>query len=808
MERYICIHGHFYQPPRENAWLESVEMQDSAYPYHDWNERVTAECYAPNTASRILDSEGYITQIVNNYAKISFNFGPTLLAWLEVNVPDIYQAILDADQESQAAFSGYGSAIAQAYNHMIMPLANRRDKYTQVLWGARDFEQRFKRKPEGMWLPETAVDLETMDILAEMGIRFSILAPHQARRVRQIGSDTWQDVANAAIDPTMAYKINLPSGRGLNLFFYNGPISRGVAFEDLLTSGENFAHRLAETFSKETARYQVVHIATDGETYGHHHRFGDMALAYALHHIKTEDLAQITNYAEYLEKHPPTHEVEINEHTSWSCPHGIERWRSDCGCNAGRNPKWNQAWRAPLREAFDWLRDTLAPQYEAKAREFLKDPWAARDDYIGIILNRSPENIRGFLERHGTHELSKAEQITVLKLLELQRHTLLMYTSCGWFFDELSGIETVQVIQYAGRAVQLAQELFGDDIERNFLERLKMAKSNIRKHGDAHRIYDSFVKPAMVDLTKVAAHFAVSSLFEEYGEHAQVYCYHVDLEDYQTSTAGKPKLALGRARVTSAITRESDVLSFGVLHFGDHNVNAGVRAYKSQEDYQAMLQELSQTFSSADFPEVIRLLDKHFGTSTYSIKDLFRDEQRKVLDSILQSALSEIEAAYYQVYEHHYPPMRFLSELGNPVPKSFHSAAEFILNSELRKVVSSDTLDLERLQSLLDETQTWQVALDTEGLSYLLQQTLEKMMARLATSPEDIDFLKLLLTAAEMLPKLPFPIDLWRVQNLYHGLLKSSYSEFQNRSQQGDESAREWLALFVSLGQQLSIRVG
>ncbi len=808
MERYICIHGHFYQPPRENAWLESVEMQDSAYPYHDWNERVTAECYAPNTASRILDSEGYITQIVNNYAKISFDFGPTLLSWMEVNVPDAYQAVLAADRESQSAFSGHGSAIAQAYNHMIMPLANRRDKCTQVLWGIRDFEHRFQRKPEGMWLPETAVDLETLEILAEMEIRFTILAPHQAKRVRQIGSDTWQDVGNATIDPTMAYEIKLPSGRKLNLFFYNGPISRQVAFEDLLTSGDNFAHRLADAFSKEPTWPQIVHVATDGETYGHHHRFGDMALAYALHHIETDGLAQITNYGEYLEEHPPTHEVEINEHTSWSCPHGIERWRSDCGCNAGRNPKWNQAWRAPLREAFDWLRDTLVPQYGARAREFLKDPWAARDDYIEVILNRSPENVQDFLKRHGSRELGEAEKITVLKLLELERHALLMYTSCGWFFDELSGIETVQVIQYAGRAVQLAQELFGDDIEHNFLERLGMAKSNISKHGDGHLIYDSFVKPAMVDLTKVAAHFAVSSLFEEYGEQAEIYCYHIDLEDYQAFVAGKPKLALGRTKVTSAITRESEVLSFGVLHFGDHNVNAGVRAYQSQEVYQMMLQELSQTFSRADFPEVIRLLDKHFGTSTYSIKNLFRDEQRKVLDNILQSALVEIEAAYYQVYEHHYPPMRFLSELGTPIPKSFHSAAEFILNSELRKVVSGDTLDLERLRSLLDETQTWQVELDTEGLSYLLQQTLERMMARLVTNPEDTDFLKQVLAAAEMLPALPFPVDLWRVQNLYHEILKASYPEFQKRAQQGDGSAREWLGLFVSLGQQLSIRVG
>jgi alpha-amylase/alpha-mannosidase (GH57 family) len=808
MERYICIHGHFYQPPRENAWLETIEMQDSAYPYHDWNERVNAECYAPNTASRILDSEGYITQIANNYAKISFDFGPTLLAWMEVNTPDVYQAVLDADGESQRAFSGHGSAIAQAYNHMIMPLASQRDRYTQVLWGLRDFEHRFQRKPEGMWLPETAVDLETLEILAEKGIRFTILAPHQARRVRRIGSDSWQDVDNGAIDPTMAYEIKLASGRSLNLFFYNGPISRQVAFEDLLNSGDSFAQRLASAFSPEAAWPQLVHVATDGETYGHHHRFGDMALAYALHHIESQGLAKITNYGEYLERHPPTHQVEINEQTSWSCPHGIERWRSDCGCNAGRNPKWHQAWRAPLREAFDWLRDSLAPRYQDKAQEFLKGPWAARDDYIEVILDRSPENVQAFLGRYGTRDLAEAERVSVLKLLELQRHVMLMYTSCGWFFDELSGIETVQAIQYAGRAVQLAQELFGDDIERNFLERLGLARSNIPEYGDGHRIYDRFVKPAVVNLTKVAAHFAVSSLFEEYGEQAEIYCYHVGIEDHQTFTAGRPKLALGRARVTSTITGESDTLSFGVLHLGDHNVNAGVRTYQSQEAYQAMLSELNQTFSSADFPEIIRLLDRHFGTSTYSIKDLFRDEQRKVLDSILQSALSEIEAAYQQVYEHYYPPMRFLSELGNPIPKSFHSAAEFILNSGLRRVISGDALDLERLKGLLDETRAWQVELDSEGLSYLMQQTLERMTAGLAASPEDTDLLKRLLAAVEMLPRLPFPIDLWKVQNLYHGLLKSRYPEFQERAQQADEGAREWLGLFASLGQKLSIRVG
>ena len=808
MERYICIHGHFYQPPRENAWLEYIEMQDSAYPYHDWNERVTAECYAPNTASRILDSEGYITQIVNNCNKMSFDFGPTLLAWMEEKAPDVYQTILEADRETQQTFSGHGSALAQAYNHMIMPLANRRDKYTQVMWGIRDFEHRFGRKPEGMWLPETAVDLETLDILAELGIKFTILAPHQAKRVRQIGTDAWDDISNATIDTTMAYEIKLPSGQKINLFFYDGPIARNVAFEDLLNSGDNFARRLGDAFSEERAWPQLVHIATDGETYGHHHRFGDMALAFALHYIESNGLARITNYGEYLEKHPPTHEVEIIENTSWSCTHGIERWRSDCGCNAGRNPKWNQAWRTHLREAMDWLRDTLFPKYEEKAHEFLKDPWAARDDYIEIIFDRSPKNVQGFLDRHRTRELNESETVTVLKLLELQRHAMLMYTSCGWFFDELSGIETVQVIQYAGRAVQLAEELFGDDVELHFLERLELAKSNIKEHGDGRRIYDKFVKPAIVDLTKVMAHFAISSIFEQYGEQAEICCYHMDVEDYQSAVAGKPKLAVGRVKATSNITKESATLSFGVLHFGDHNVNACVREYHGEEDYQTMLQELTQTFSTADFPAVIRLLDKHFGISTYSIKDLFLDEQRKVLDNILESALSDIEAAYYQVYEHYYPPMRFLSELGNPIPKSFQSAAEFILNSGLRKAISADTLDLERIRSLLDETQTWEVELDTEGLSYLLQRTLERMMARLVTTPDDIDFLMGLLAAAEMLHMLPFPVDLWEVQNLYHEMLKSIYPEFQTRAQQGDKSAQECLNQFASLGQQLSMRVG
>jgi alpha-amylase/alpha-mannosidase (GH57 family) len=479
MERYVCIHGHFYQPPRENPWLEEVELQDSAYPYHDWNERVAAECYGPNSASRILDGEGSILEIVNNYSKMSFNFGPTLLSWMERHQPETYEAVLEADRLSMERFGGHGSAMAQVYNHMIMPLANRKDKVTQVLWGVRDFEKRFGRFPEGMWLPETAVDIETLGVLADAGIRFTILGPQQANRVRRIEREgEWVDVGGGKIDPTMAYLCLLPSGKTMTLFFYDGPISKGIAFEGLLGSGEGFAQKLANAFNDQRGWPQLVHAAADGETYGHHHRFGDMALAYCLHSIESNHLAKITNYGEYLGLFQPTHVVEVFDNSSWSCVHGVERWRSDCGCNSGRSG-WNQQWRKPLREAMDELRDNLVSVYEWQVSKFLKSPWEARDHYIDVVLDRSPDKIEAFLQKEAVRELTREEKVKVLKLLEAQRNGMLMQTSCGWFFDELSGVETTQVLQYAARAVQLTEESLGISLEPDYLRALEKAPSNI-----------------------------------------------------------------------------------------------------------------------------------------------------------------------------------------------------------------------------------------------------------------------------------------------------------------------------------------
>ncbi|MBZ0170574.1 Glycosyl hydrolase family 57 [Candidatus Methylomirabilis lanthanidiphila] len=807
MERYICIHGHFYQPPRENPWLEAIELQDSAYPYHDWNERITRECYAPNATSRILSGEGRIMRIVNNYANISFDIGPTLLAWLQEKAPHVYRAILDADRQSQKTFSGHGSALAQAHSHIILPLANRRDKAAQVYWGIRDFEHRFGRKPEGMWLPETAADIETLDILAECGIRFTILAPHQASRVRLIGRRAWRNVSDGRIDPTMAYQLYLPSRRKLNIFFYDGPISHAVAFERLLTKGEDLAHRIVSGFSDARTWPQLAHIATDGETYGHHHRFGDMALAYALHYIESNNLARLTNYGEYLERHPPTHQVQIVEQTSWSCAHGVERWRSDCGCNSGGHPGWNQAWRAPLREAMDWLRDTLAPRYEEEGRRMLKNPWAARNDYIEVILDRSPESLERFLNRHTARELSEAEQITALKLLELQRHAMLMYTSCGWFFDELSGIETVQVIQYAGRAIQLAEELFGDSYEAPFLDRLQRARSNLPEHQDGRRVYEKFVKPAMIDLHTVGAHYVMSSLFNTYGEPAKAYCYSVDCEDHRIIEAGRTKLAVGRVRVTCGITRESARLSFGVLHMGDHNLNCGIRTFQDQEADHAMAQELAETFSRADLPEVIRLLDRHFGASIYSLKSLFLDEQRKVFHLILESTMAEAEASYRQLYEHHAPLMHFLSTLGMPLPKVFYAAAEIVLNTDLRRSFQEEAPDRDRIQALLTDARMWRVELDTSGLGYTLKQTIDRLAEEFRVQPADIPLLQRLEVMVSLARALPFEVDLWEVQNVYSELLQWAYPALRDKRDQGDAEAQEWVSHFVSLGEALGIVV-
>jgi alpha-amylase/alpha-mannosidase (GH57 family) len=803
-DRFLCVHAHFYQPPRENPWLESVEVQDSAYPYHDWNERVTAECYAPNAASRMLNADGRIRTIVNNYLQISFNFGPTLLSWMEEKSAALYSSIQATDRVSLSRHSGHGSAIAQAYNHMIMPLANPRDRQTQVIWGIRDFEHRFGRAPEGMWLPEGAVDLQTLDVLAAHGIRFTILSPFSAKRVRRINGTKWKDVSGGQIDPSRAYKISLPSGRAIGVFFYDGPASRAVAFEDILASGEAFAHRLLGTYSDARSGPQLAHIATDGETYGHHKAHGDMALAYALHYIESNGLARLTNYGEFLELFPPTHEAEIFENSSWSCSHGVERWRADCGCNSGGHDGWNQSWRAPLRQAFDWLRDTASPLYEERAAQLFHDPWAARDDYIRVILDRSRKNVSEFLQHHLKIKRSAEQEILALRLLELQRHLMLMYTSCGWFFDEISGIEAVQVIQYAGRAVQLADALdLSRDLENEFVERLSQAKSNVPEHADGKKIYETFVKPSMLDLKRVGAHYAVSSLFEDFGPETRVYCYDVSRRDIRPLLSGKTKLIAGRAEIRSAITWESADLSFGVVHLGDHLISGGVRDYAGPEAYERTLNDITGAFGSGDFTELMRVVDRAYGIETNTLRVLFRDEQRRIVREILAAPLAEAELAYRQLFENRVPLMHFLSALNFPPVRALQVAAEFTLNADFRAAIESDDRNIPQTRAVLDEIRKIGVPLDSTTAEFALRGKLEQIAAEFRMNPSRMDLLQRLDASVELALSLPFPVHFWKIQNEYFEVLK----DFYPKARKSPKAAEKWLALFQKLGNELSFRI-
>ncbi|WP_028845016.1 DUF3536 domain-containing protein [Thermodesulfovibrio thiophilus] len=807
MERYICIHGHFYQPPRENPWLEYVELQDSAYPYHDWNERITAECYEPNTASRILDPEWMVVDIVNNYSKISFNFGPTLLSWMEKKQPEAYEAIIEADKFSRERFSGHGSAIAQAYNHMIMPLANRQDKYTQVLWGIEDFKKRFGRYPEGIWLPETACDTETLEVLAEFGIKFTILAPRQAKRARKIKSGArWFDVSDGKIDPSTAYLCRLPSGKTISIFFYDGPISQDLAFGGLLVNGETFAQRLVSAFNESRQWNQIVHIATDGETYGHHQKFGDMALAYCLHLIESQSLANITNYAEYLAKNPPTHQVEIFDNSSWSCIHGIERWRENCGCNTGRFSGALQAWRKPLREGMDWLRDFLIPLYEERARNYLKDPWNARNEYIHVILDRNKDNVEQFFRENALRELSFEEKKDVLKLLEIQRNAMLMYTSCGWFFDEISGLETTQVMRYAARVIQLAEEIFDVSVEKEYLQFLEKAPSNIPEFENGAKVYEMFVKPSMLDLLRVGAHYSISSLFKEYPQSTQILCYQAENEFYEKTEAGKLKLVVGKTKIKSEITWDEDLFSFAVLHLGDHNVNGGIRKFIGDESFSSMHREIRESFDKGDIPEVIRLMDRHFETNNYSLWHLFKDEQRKILHQVVSPVFESVEMSFRKIYEDNYSLMNFFHSLQIPLPKPLAVTAEYVINKDLKRIFENE-LDIEKLESLIKELKKWSIEIDKAIITFVSTSWLNSFLEKIKQQPEEISYIEKVEKILSLLKSLNIEPDIWKLQKEILFIGKNISSLMKERALKGDDFANRWIEVFQALCNYLKVKI-
>jgi alpha-amylase/alpha-mannosidase (GH57 family) len=734
LNRAIVIHGHFYQPPRENPWLESVEVQDSAAPFHDWNERVTAECYAPNTAARRVDEQNRVLDIGNNFEKISFNIGPTLFAWLERHRPDVYAKIIEADRASVEA-RGHGNACGQVFNHMIMPLSTRRDKVTQVRWGIEDFRARFGREPEGLWLPETAVDNESLEVLAEAGVKFTILAPHQAHRVRPLDTEAWED-AGGGIDPSRAYRWQGPRGLSLAVFFYDGHISRAIAFERLLERAENLVAWLNAAFSDARTWPQLVHCATDGETYGHHSRFGEMALAAAVQQIEAEGTATLTNYAAFLAANPPTHEVEIREQTSWSCAHGIERWRADCGCRTRGD--WHQRWRAPLRDALDWLRDQIDPFFEARASAHLKDPWAARDDYAAVLLDRRPERLDAFFAAHARGQLDPAARVEARRLLELERNRLLMYTSCGWFFDEISAIEPVQILRYAAMALQYINDLGGGRLEDEFVRRLAAAPSNVPEMRDGGEVYRRLIRPTAVNLSRVVTHYAITGLLDEYPADARIYAYRVERLDEARETADGTTLAVAHVRVSSETTGETREMMSALAHFGGHDFSCGVRTWDDQATYDALKSDLLARCARQSVADLVRGLDEYFPGGLSSLSHLFLDERRRVLANVIRATLERHEETYREIWEENRKLVHYLRDVDAPIPEALAIIARHVLEQqvsvELQSLPNLAAIP-DRVVAIVDEAKALGLTLDLMPQRFIMQHAVARALALVAESP-------------------------------------------------------------------------
>jgi len=815
---YVVIHGHFYQPPRENPWIEKIEEEVSARPFHDWNTRIAAECYIPNSCARIYDGGGRILDIVNNYAKLSFNFGPTLLAWLEENASFAYERLQAADRQSLSRL-GHGNAIAQAYNHMILPLANPRDRETEVIWGLKDFQYRFGREAEAMWLPETAVNYDTLASLAAHGMKYVILSPYQARRVRPLEGGTWEKVEAQTLDTTQAYRCFLPASpdapgepRQIDVFFYDGGVASDLSFGDLLRDSTHLVARLAEGFRPDLPQPQLLNVATDGENYGHHHMFGELGLAYALEKVMPQQGFILTNYAAFLEMAPPRLRVELElgpkkEGSSWSCAHGVGRWKEDCGCSTGGPPNWNQRWRTPLREAFDYLNDGLAQVYEEAGAKYLKDPWAARNDYIEVILDRREETIEGFFSRHGVKGLTRQNWLTPLRLLEMQRHVLLMYTSCGWFFTDLAGLETIQVMKYAARALQLGDYFASEPLEEPFLKILEQAQSNVAEEGNGRDIFLRRIKPAVVDFPKVANQWAISWLKDRERQCPHhVYHFRVKPLEHEVQTQGTLSLASGRLQVTSGVTWREEIMGFFTVHLGSYLYRTQVLQNCRPEDFQRLKEELFRVL--AQTPEdLIPLLASRLGERYYTVHDIFQEEKEQIFLDLLTENREDTLTDITHHFANATPILKAMATEGLPLPRLYQALGEITLNRRLVEILRRQEHEPELLPAseeildLLKEAELFSFKLESHEGAQILRRILDHHLMELAAEFNQAAA-DSLMNFLNLQRRIPITMEATEAQNFFFGLQKEHFAALAARAAK-DDQVRKLADTLVNIAEAL-----
>ncbi len=810
-EVYLTVHGHFYQPPRENPWLEAIELQPSALPCHDWNERVNNECYAPNSVSKVVNHKNEILHLVNNYEYMSFNFGPTLLSWMEEFAPSAYERIIKADIKSVEEHNGHGNAIAQVYNHIIMPLANELDKQTQVKWGIRDFEYRFGRKPEGMWLAETAVDDDTLRVLVENDIKFTILSPFQAKRVKPIDANenAWQDVSWGNIDPARSYRYYIKSDpeKYIDLFFYDGAISKSVAFDELLRDGNKFLNRLQDGISYERNYPQLVNIATDGESYGHHTKFGDMALSFVMSMKVKDSPFKVTNYAEYLESCRSDWQVEIKDVSSWSCSHGVGRWCEDCGCSTGGHAGWNQKWRKPLREAMDYLRDKVTPLFTEFGKKYFKNPLEARYNYVDVILDRSYINVKKFQNEFFLPDLSEEDKVKAMKLLEIQRQAMLMYTSCGWFFCELSGIETVQIMKYAARVIQLAKDFTDKDFETDYLEILSRAKSNYTEMGNGRDIYERYVRPSIITEKQIVSLWAVSSLYQEVEQDEEVYCYTIKKKSYKKIQKGDSQFVLGNVEIQSKVTLEKHNLAFALLQYTGGDFHCAIKEYDSE--FPDKQKELIRNFMVNPLTEIIRSLDSYFGDEYFTLKDIFIEERRKILQILMKERLREFANTYEDIYNEGKSSVMHLQALGLEIPNEFKIAAQYTLTRQFNELFtdSNGFIDDNVIQAASDinfEAKKIGIKLDKTITSKIFSKKIAQNIGRLVYSLE-YQQAEVTHDLLDVMDKLEINVDISDAQNLFYTKVVSKFIDLiENTSCQSDINLMNQL---FDIAQRLNINI-
>jgi alpha-amylase/alpha-mannosidase (GH57 family) len=765
----LCIHGHFYQPPRENPWTGRIELQDSAAPHHDWNVRIQRECYAPNGASRLLDDKGRIREIHNNYRRISFNFGPTLLEWMERHDPDGYRSILEADRLSCLDHAGHGNALAQVYNHAILPLGTERDRRTQIEWGIRDFELRFGRRPEGMWLAETAINMDTVVSLIESGIRFTVLAPTQAERIRVLAGDAWTDVSNNDIDTSRPYRIFPLDAEGeplcaghLDVFFYHGSISAAIGFEHLLRDSHQFLGRLKGAYRPEDPVPQLVNVATDGESYGHHEPFGDMALAYLLETLCPREGIETINYGRFLALHPPRHEVRLknahSEGTAWSCAHGTGRWSRDCGCSSGGRDGWNQAWRTPLREAMSLLRDHAESAWDALAPQFLRDSWEARWDLPR--MRHSLVEREQFLKAHLRPDNGSKAHSDFLRLAELVRMGQFALTSCGWFFDDISGIEPVQNLRYARRACELLRELGRPDPEPAILAILEKAVSCFNGWSGA-RIWERWVVPPHDPIARLAAHAAFDQLL--HGEEGPIPLHGRMLH---LSLAPLPSGAL-QGWVTVYDPEFEEHHGFAALAWKDFDDAPKVRLARTDA--------LPAVESPTRLPSLwsAKAL-KAWGTEELHLSDLSIDKRREWGEVHSRNALAALLETYERLADKSRPVLSDLSALGLDAPDFLRIPERVVLEARLSAFVESalaapEPSEVRNARDLLEQARK----LGVSGRLWLPAAKLETALRRSLgqiLSENDPAASQAVLVLLDLADGAGFPLDKSSIENVANRL--------------------------------------